>query len=290
MDNNIQENVDYEQMNSSAEETTKKGGKKKFLIIGAIAAVTVVAVVLVLLLGGAGNGKVEIEGKSYSYSAEEGIVDVEEVCDGIVIYTGGSGKIIKPSGEAQDISGMDVLGGKYPVAFMGTMRVGDNDLAITSYNVFGEFKTSQGATHKSTVDELDKKGFAVVGDNCTVVKTNKEIIDYDDIEKDYDKIVSSNSFKDIDYMDGALMVAPDVAKIAVGGDNVNMLLDVYEKDAMMVWLAKGKAVDMLMNGDVDYVVEEGVYCPNGGVNTLYIRMYTSYGDSEKIRESMGFAK
>lgn len=293
MDNN-QENVVEVQGNVPAEDAVKKSGKKKFIIIGAVVAVAVVAVVLVLLLGGSGNGKVEIEGKSYSYSAEEGIVNVEEVCDGIVTYSGGSGKLRTPSGEIQDISGVDVLSGKYPIAYMGTMRVGDNNLAITSYNVFGEFETSQGATHKSTKDELGKKDFMVVGDVYNVIKTDKGIIDYDDIEKDYEKIISDNSFKSIDYIDSALLAGSDVAKIAVSSDDVNMLLDTCpsgsEKDGMMFFLARGKAMDMLMNGEVQYVVEEGVYCMDGGVNTLYIRMYTSVENGEKIKESMGFTK
>lgn len=294
MDNNIQEKVSIEQGDVSKEATTKKGGKKKFVIIGAIAAVAVVAVVLILLLGGSGNGKVKIQGKSYAYSAEEGIVNVEEICDGIVTYSGGSGKLCTPSGEIQDISGMDVLAGKYPIAYMGTMRVGDKNLAITSYNVFGEFETSQGATHKSTKDELGKKDFMVVGDVYNVIKTDKGIIDYDDIEKDYEKLISDNSFKGIDYIDSALLAGSDVAKIAVGSDDVNMLLDTFpagsDKDGMIFFLARGKALDMLMNNDAQYVVEEGVYCLDGGVNTLYIRMYTSAENGEKIRESMGFTK
>lgn len=290
---NIQGNVEEVQENVAEEKAVKKSGKKKFVIIGAVAAVAVMAVVLILLLGGSA-GKITIEGKTYSYSAEEGIVNVEEVCDGVVAYLGGSGKLYTTSGEIQDISGVDVLSGKYPIAYMGTMRVGDNDLAITSYNVFGEFETSQGATHKSTKDELGKKDFMVVGDVYNVIKTDKGIIDYDDIEKDYEKIISNNSFKDIDYIDSALLAGSDVAKIAVGSDDVNMLLDTCpdgsEKDGMMFFLARGKAMDMLMNGEAQYVVEEGVYCPEGGVNTLYIRMYTSVGNGEKIKESMGITK
>lgn len=290
---NMQGNVGEVQENVAEEKAVKKSGKKKFIIIGAVAAVAVAAVVLVLLLGGS-TGKIEIEGKTYSYSAEEGIEDVEKVCDGVVTCSGGSGKLYTTSGEVQDISGIDVLSGKYPVAYMGTMRVGDNNLAITSYNVFGEFKTSEGATHKSTKDELGKKDFMVVGDVCNVIKTDKGVIDYDDIEKDYEKIISSNSFKDIDYIDSTLFAGADAAKIAVGCDDVNMMLDFYpdgsEKDGIIFFLARGKAIDMLMNGEAQYVVEEGVYCTEGGTNVLYIRMYTSVGNAEKIKESMGITK
>ena len=297
MDNNIQENVVETQENTPVEEKVKKSGKKTGIIIGAVAVAAAVAVALFFVIGGAGKGKLEIEGKTYSYSAEEGIKNVEEVCDGIAVYNGISATFYTSSGEAQEISGMDVLGGKYPVAYHGTMRIGDNNLALTSYNVYGEFKTQFGATHESTKAELDKKDFVLYADTYTAVTTSKGAIDWDDIEKDYEKIVASNSFESIDYMDGLMLVAPDAIKFSIQSNDVQSVIDVYSsnrnstaKDGIMTCLARGKAVDMLLNGDVDYVVEEGVYCQEGGVNTLYVRMYTSVANAEKIKESMGITK
>lgn len=222
---------------------------------------------------------------------------MEEVCDGVAVYNGISGTFYSKSGETQELSGMDVLGGKYPVAYHGTMRIGDNNLALTNYNVYGEFKTQFGATHESTKAELDKMDLVSVGSVYSIVTTNKGAIDWKDIEKDYDKMVSTNSFKEIEYIDSALLVGSDYTTIAVASDDVKMLIDMYSvsnsegvKDALMLWLARGKAVDMLLDGDVDYVVEEGVYYQEGRVNTLYVRMYTSVADAEKIKESMGITK
>lgn len=290
MDNNIQENV-------STETNGKKSGKKIGLIIGAVAVVAAIVVALVVLLGGAGNGKLEIEGVACSYSATEGIKNVEKVSDGVAVAELGNARFYPTSGEPQEIDTMDILNGKYPVAYHGTMRIGDNNVALTNYNVYGEFKTQFGVTHESTKAELDKKDFVLYAEVYTAVTTSKGAIDWDDIEKDYEKIVSSNSFDGIDYMDGAMLVAPDAIKFSIPNNDVQAVIDVYSsnrnstaKEGIMVWLAKGKAVNMLLDGEVDYVVEEGVYHKEGGVNTLYVRMYTSVADAEKIKENMGLQK
>ena len=290
---NIQENVIQEQETNSAEVSGKKSKKKTGLIIAAVAVVAVIVVALLLILGGAGDEEIEIDGKSYSYSAEEGIEDIEKISNGVVVFTGFSGELHTTSGEVEDISGVDVLSGKYPIVYMGTRNIVGTDIAVTSYTVYGEFKTSQGATHKSTKSELGKKDYMVVGDVYNVIKTDKGIIDYAEIEKDYEKIISTKSFKDIDYIDNAILDS-DAAKIAVGSDDVDMLLDVYadgsEKDGMIFFLAKGKAVDMIMNKEAQYIVEECVYSPEDGQNVLYISIYTTVENGEKIRESMGIKK
>ena len=185
MDNN-QENVILEQETSSAEVSGKKSKKKTGLIIVAVTAVAAIVVALVLVLGGASDGKIEIDGKSYSYSADEGIEDIEKISDGVVVFTGFSGELHTTSGEVEDISGVDVLSGKYPIVYMGTRNIGGADVAVTSYTVYGEFKTSQGATHKSTKDEFGKKEYMVVGDVYNVIKTDKGIIQYD--EKSLEKL------------------------------------------------------------------------------------------------------
>ncbi len=293
MDNNIQENVVEAKENAPAEEKVKKSGKKTGIIIGAVAVVVAVAAIAIVMLLGGSAGKIEIEGKSYSYSAEEGIEDIEKICDGVVVYTGFSGEIHTTSGEVQEVSGIDVLGGKYPIAYIGTRNI-SADVAVTNYTVYGEFKTSQGATHNSATDELAKKDYMVVGDVYNVIKTDKGIIDYSDIEKDYEKVISDNSFKGIDYIDSASLAGGDVAKIAVSSDDVNMLLDFYPEDSkkagMMYLLSRGKAIDMLINGEAQYVVEEGVYAYEEGENMLNISIYTSVENAEKIKESMGITK
>ncbi len=297
MDNNIQENVTQVQEGVSTETSGKKSGKKIGLIIGAVAVVAAIVVALVVLLGGAGNGKLEIEGVACSYSATKGIKNVEKVSDGVAVAGLGNAMFYPTSGEPQEIDTMDILDGKYPVAYHGTMRIGDNNVALTSYNVYGEFKTQFGATHESTKAELDKKDLVLYAETYTAISTSKGAIDWDDIEKDYEKIVSANSFDGIDYIDGAMLVAPDAIKISVQNNDVQAVMDVYSsnrnstaKDGIMVWLAKGKAMHMLTEGEVDYVVEEGVYCQEGRPNTLYVRMYTSVADAEKIKENMGLKK
>ncbi len=298
MDNNAQEEVMETQENASVEEKENASGKKNGIIIGAVAlALVIVMVVIALRSGGGGNGKLEIDGHACSYSAEYGIKGVEKVCDGVVVSGMGSSLFYPASGEPQEVATMDVLDGKYPVAFMGCMRVGDEDLMLTNYNVFGDFKTQFGATSKSTKAELDKKNYVLAGDVYTVVSTDKGVIDWDDIEKDYETIISANSFEGVEYIDSACLVGPDVVKFDAEANRVQEVVKIYDsisnstaKDEMMRWLAMGKAVHMLSEGQVQYVVVEGVYCKDDGANILYVRMYTSIENANKIRENMGIVE
>ncbi|MBE5947128.1 MAG: hypothetical protein E7259_09385 [Lachnospiraceae bacterium] len=293
MDNNIQENVVETQENIPVGLEVKKPSKKKFIIISAVAVIAILAVVLILLLGNSGKGKIEINGKKCTYSAEAGIEGVEKACDGVVVCDSGNCTYYPTSGEAEEVSMMDIFDGKYPVVFFPPFINFDEDLAGFNYNIYGEFKTQYGATHESSSSDLSEKDFLEVDDMFYMIYTDEGTLDWDDIKKDYDKIASSGSFKDIDYFESALLVAADVVKINAYEDNAQAVIDTYNtasssgKENMMLWLARGKAIQMLLDGDIEYVAIESVYCQSGRDNSLNIYMYTSKEDAQKVMENMG---
>lgn len=294
MDTNIQENIIEAQDVTPVGESAKKPAKKKFILIGVIALIAIFAIILVVLLSGSNKRKIEIDGKTYAYSAEEGITDIEKACDGVIAKTSGQGiYYYHSSGEIEEVDIMDALDGKYPIVYFSPFINYSEDLDLHTYNVYSEFKTQHGGTHESTPAELKDKDFLEVGDLYYTVTTNKNTIKWSDIEKDYDKIISDNSFDSIDYLESALLIAPDVTKFSVMDDDVQAVLDVYNtkspdgKNDMLLWLAEGKSIDMLLNNDAEYVVIESIYCQEGRDNLLNIHLYTSKDNSKKILDSMG---
>lgn len=260
----------------------KKPSKKKFIIIGGVAIVAVIAVVLFFVLGGVGKGKIKIEGKTYSYSSTEGIKGIADSSHGVVQYS--------------NDNGMDVLSGKYPVVYMYNVPFYNNEYASTRFGVFGEFETHTGATHDTEIDKLDnnKKLFCVNTSYYSII-TEKGVIDWKDIEEDYEEIIDTNSFECIDYIDGALAVGPDAIKFSSG--DVEAVVSFFEKmhrdsskgkAEMIYWLATGKATQMLIDGEIDYFVVEIVDCSmyDEQGNVLFIGFYTSLEDAEKMLENI----
>lgn len=304
MDNNMGENVvvtENLQPETVATETeAKKSNKKKFMIIGAIAVVAVVAV-LVLLLGG--KGKIKIEGKNYSYSAEEGIKGIVKGVDGVAVMNNSSAVLYTADGKTEDVNMGDVYDGKYPVVYFGTFdRFAEEDMSISEFAIYGEFKTQSGATNESVMSDLDNGDFCFAGGTWYSIVTEDGAIDWDDIEKDYEKLISEGTFDAIDYVDSLLLVSPDAVEPSVYTDDVQGTVDMFEmvssnkyeyastKSSMMVWLARGKAVDMFLEGDTDYVVIEGVLSSEDDGSMLSIQMYTSKDDAQKIRENFGLTQ
>lgn len=290
MDNNVKEEMVTEVALSEetiAENGAKKNDKKKFIIIGAIVAVALV-VVLVSLLGGRG-GKIKIEGKTYSYSAEEGLKGIDKISDGVVVMNGASASLYT-DGKSEKIDVFDVYDGKYPVVYMGWRAPAEDDIAFSSFSIYGDYKTKDGATWDTNISDLEKKGYLCYNDNCYMIVTEKGNIDWDDIEKDYEKIVSTGSFKDIEYIDGALAVAADAIKSDVYMDDAQAVIDFCNsigkdeggKNAMMYWLARGKAAYMLMEGEIDYFVTEEVLCSETEGGPINLQIFTSKANAEKI--------
>lgn len=303
MDNNIGENIVSEEMPQPETMDTvaeaKKSNKKKFIIIGAIAAVAIV-VALVLLLGG--KGKIKIEGKNYSYSAEEGIKGIVKGVDGVAVMVNGSAVLYTADGKTEEIDPIDTYSGKYPVVYFGSFNRFEEDMSVSEFAIYGEFKTQSGATHESVMSDLDNGDFCFAGGTWYSIVTEDGIIDWDDIEKDYEKIISEGTFDAIDYVDSLLLVSPDAVKPSVNMDDVDGAVDMFNnmlnnnneyasgKSSMMVWLARGKAVDMLLEGETDYVAVEGVLCSEDEGGMLSIQMYTSKDDAQKIRENFGLSQ
>ena len=298
MEENVKEEMtnQIESESQDVDETIgKKSSKNKFIIIGGVALVAVIAVVLFFVLGGVGKGKIKIDGKTYSYSAENGIDGIEDIADGVVVMSG-MDTYLCIDGKKEEVSGDDVRKGKYPVVYVGTRTLmSDNGFAISEFMIYGDYETYDGATWDSNTSDLEKKGYLCVGNTSYMVTTANGSIDWDDIEKDYEKIVSSDSFYSIGYMDGALAVAPDALKPGVYNDSVQSVIDICNslyrdgdgKAAMMYWLARGKAMYMLMEGDIDYFVTEGVMCSENEGGPLNLQIFTSNSNAEKIVENLG---
>lgn len=306
MDNNMGENVvaaeNLQPEAVVADTEAKKPGKKKFIIIGAIAAVALV-VVLVLLFGGVGKGKIKIEGKKYSYSAEEGIKGIVKGVDGVAVMNNGYAVLYTDDGKSEPIDPIDTYGGEYPVVYFGSFdRFAEVDMSISEFAVFGEFETQSGATHESVMSDLDNEDFCFAGGVWYSIVTEDGAMDWDDVEKDYEKLISEGTFDAIDYVDSLLLVSPDAVEPSVYMDDVQGAVDMFEmrssnkyeyasvKSSVMVWLARGKAIDMFLEGETDYVVVEGVLSSEDDGAMLNIQMYTSKGDAQKIRENFGLTQ
>lgn len=297
MDNNIQEEMVTEEATLS--ETEVRRPRKKFILIGAVAFVVVIAVVLILLFSNPREGKVKIEGKICTYSAEEGIKGIEKACDGIVDFNKGNCIYYPASGEPEEVKVTEVIDGKYPVVYLVASPSYDGQLAITRFSIYGEFETQAGATHKSISSELDKNENMVgAGGYYFTVITEDGAIEWDDIEEDYNKIISSNSFDGIDYIDSAIKLESDEVKELVANDDVSGVVDKFEnvyedendgKNIMMYWLALGKGMKMLSEGEIDYCVVEQVSCLDFADedNILTIDIYTSMEDAQKIKDTYG---
>ncbi len=306
MDNNMGENVvaaeNLQPETVPTETEAKKPSKKKFIIIGAIAAVALV-VVLVLLFGGVGKGKIKIEGKKYSYSAEEGIKGIVKGVDGVAVMNNGYAVLYTADGKTEPIDPIDTYGGEYPVVYFGSFdRFAEVDMSISEFAIFGEFKTQSGATHESVMSDLDNEDFCFAGGVWYSIVTEDGAMDWDDVEKDYEKLISEGTFDAIDYVDSLLLVSPDAVEPSVYMDDVQGAVDMFEmmssnkyeyasvKSSVMVWLARGKAIDMFLEGETDYVVVEGVLSSEDDGAMLNIQMYTSKGDAQKIRENFGLTQ
>ena len=306
MDNNMGENVavaeNLQSETVAAETEAKQPGKKKFIIIGVVA-IAILVVALVLLFGGVGKGKIKIEGKKYSYSAEEGIKGIVKGVDGVAVMNNGYAVLYTEDGKSEPIDPLDTYGGEYPVVYFGSFdRFTEVDMSISEFAIYGEFETQSGATHESVMSDLDNDDFCFAGGVWYSIVTEDGAIDWDDIEKDYEKLISEGTFDAIDYVDSLLLVSPDAVEPSVYMDDVQGAVDMFEmmssdkyeyasvKSSMMIWLARGKAVDMLLEGETDYVAVEGVLCSEDEGGMLNIQMYTSKSDAQKIRENFGLTQ
>lgn len=212
------------------------------------------------------DGSVRIKGQVYTFSAENGIDNWNEIADGVVI-SGGISNDYYPAdgGEAQKVDYDDHE--NYPVVFQRSMNNEVNGVTIGSggFYIYGDYLLSDGVTSTVTGDELMANGYMQVNDSDLYTKyyTQDGWVSYDDIEADYEKIISEDSFKGLDYYDVLGEISSDFVKPSYTMDDVAGTVEDFgeigdSKKLMLDWLAKGKCIKLLMNGEIDYFICQSI--------------------------------
>lgn len=212
------------------------------------------------------DGSVRIKGQVYTFSAENGIDNWNEIADGVVI-SGGISNDYYPAdgGEAQKVDYDDHE--NYPVVFQRSMNNEVNGVTIGSggFYIYGDYLLSDGVTSTVTGDELMANGYMQVNDSDLYTKyyTQDGWVSYDDIEADYEKIVSDDSFKGLEYYDVLGEISSDFVKPSYTMDDVAGTVEDFgeigdSKKLMLDWLAKGKCIKLLMNGEIDYFICQSI--------------------------------
>lgn len=212
------------------------------------------------------DGSVRIKGQVYTFSAENGIDNWNEIADGVVI-SGGISNDYYPAdgGEVKKVDYDDYE--NYPVVFQRSMNNEVNGVTIGSggFYIYGDYLLSDGVTSTVTGDELMANGYMQVNDSDLYTKyfTQDGWISYDDIEADYDKIVSEDSFKGLDYYDVLGEISSDFVKPSYTMDDVAGTVEDFgeigdSKKLMLDWLAKGKCIKLLMNDEIDYFICQSI--------------------------------
>lgn len=292
MDNNLNDCV--------TDGETPKKKTKKYIIIGIISVAVILSVILFLIIKAPAAGKIKIGGKICTYSADEGIKGAEKVCEGIVDVNKGECLYYPTDGEPVEADPVEVFSGKYPVVYLLASPYHDDKLAFTRYNIFGEFKTHTGTTHESTPEELKKNKSLIFLNNgdtaCGIsIITEKGVLDWDEIEEEYDEIIASNSFTDVEYLELLKYNFPEQAMTYVLNDDVQGAVEKLGKlygdgkAAMMLFLAGAKSDKMILDGDINYYVTEKVgYVENIEKCVLNIDIHTTKENAQKIKENYGF--
>ncbi len=292
MDNNVIENV------TEVEMPQKK--IKKFIIIGGVCLVVIVAVILFFVFKAPGEGKVKIGGKTCTYSAEEGIKGAKKACDGIVDANKGECLYYPTEGDPVEADPVEVFSGRYPVVYLLASPYHDDKLAFTRYNIFCEFKTHAGVTHESTPEEMKKNKSLIYLNNgdtaCGIsIITEKGAIDWDKVEEEYDEIIASNSFSNVEYLELLKYNFPEPAMTYVLNDDVQGTVDKLGKlygdgkAAMMLFLAGAKSDKMILDGDIYYyVIEQVGYVEDIKKSILNIDIHTTKENAQKIKDNYGF--
>lgn len=212
------------------------------------------------------DGSVRIKGQVYTFSAENGIDNWNEIADGVVI-SGGISNDYYPAdgGEVKKVDYDDYE--NYPVVFKRSMNNEVNGVTIGSggFYIYGDYLLSDGVTSTVTGDELVANGYMQVNDSDLYTKyyTQDGWVSYDDIEADYEKIISEDSFKGLDYYDVLGEISSDFVKPSYTMDDVAGAVEDFgeigdSKKLMLDWLARGKCMKLLMDGEVDYCICQSI--------------------------------
>ena len=214
------------------------------------------------------DGSVRVKGEIYNFSAENGIDNWGDIAGGVVIF-GGISNTLYPAdgGETVKVDYSDTV--NYPVVFQRSVNTEVSGITIGSggFYIYTDYVLADGTTSTVTPEELLAKGYIQRNDSDEYYRyiTENGDVDFKDIEADYDKIVSENSFKGLEYYDVLGEVSSDMVKPEYNMDDVAGAIerlkdmDLDPKKAMMDWLVRGKCTKLIVDGQVDYYICQSVF-------------------------------
>ncbi len=220
------------------------------------------------------DGSVRIRGEYYKFSTENGIDNWENVAGGYVIF-GGADNDFYPLNREGSISVEYNDYENYPVVFRRGQVVDINGtmLGKSSFQIYRDYMLSDGVTAAVTAEELLSMGYrkANPSEDYDIYYTDKGYLNYDDIRADYEKMVDEDSFKVLDYVDYLPKVGADGVKAAVYMDDVAEAIEYMERfndgdlaNAMIGWLAEAKCTKMLVEGEIDYYINQFISIESDG--------------------------
>lgn len=222
-----------------------KLGKGKLIAIIVALLVTVATIVIVIMVNPFGHktdNKVElqsnqlmVDGKVYSFSAENGIDNFNQI---------------------------DISDGEYKSTY--TFTVNGKELGYTNFS-FYNVETCDGITQDMRPVKTEELGWRyrgafVPGGTYFQYYTDNGVIDWSAIEADYNKVITDDSFKNLEYYDALLDICEYTADECIEADNVAGLVEygtnsyADSKLYIMSILAHGKLCNQLANGEIDYFV------------------------------------
>lgn len=221
-----------------------KIGKRKLIVIILALLVAIAAIVVVAVLKPFGDKEEKVElqsnqinigGKAYTFSAENGIDNFSQV-------------------EASD--------GEYISTY--TMEVEGIELGYTNFT-FYDVETYDGVSQKLREAQAEEKGWRYRGAFVPAgtyyqYYTETGVIDWNAIEADYNKVIADNSFKNLEYYNALLDICEYTADECLEADDVAGLEEYGTKHYadsklyIMSILAHGKLCNQLVNGEIDYFV------------------------------------
>lgn len=224
------------------------------------------------------EGSIRVKGEVYSFSAENGIDNWGDIAGGCVLF-GGASNTLYPAdgGEPVKVDYDDTV--NYPVVFQRSVNTEVSGITIGSggFYIYTDYVLADGVTSTVTGEELVAKGYMQRNDSTEYYRyvTDAGDVDFKDIEADYEKIVSENSFKGLDYYDVLGEVSSDMVKSEYYMDDVAGAIermkdmDLDPKKAMMDWLARGKCTKLIVDGQVDYYICQSVFVdPEDGAEVI----------------------
>jgi len=252
----------------NAEKVEKKKVSKKWIIIPLAVVITIISVVLVIVLkkDKSVHG-IEVNGKIYEYSAEKGIADYQNiegkvyVSDMISVFSyeiGSTGKKV-----CEDVNVEDITTYMVPDAYT---RFRNDEVLQEKIFVFAKnFKTDDGITNKSTIEDIKNKDYrCTFGKEYTRFTDSKGNDSWDEADELLAQILEEGSFQCIKFIDQEMIsLMPDILKTYYWQDDVEgffaqleEITDNDSKDVASCLIACASLIKKTTDGEIDFFVEK----------------------------------